>query len=78
MMSNKSINFVKDHSSLSKIVDLALSKKAIELNVLDLRGLSSITDYFVICSGNSEPQVKAISDHIRKGTDKKPYHIEGY
>ena len=78
MMSNKSIDFVKDHSSLSKIVDLALSKKAIQLNVLDLRGLSSVTDYFVICSGNSEPQVKAISDHIRKGTDKKPYHIEGY
>ena len=78
MMSNKSIDFVKDHSALNKIVDLALSKKAIELNVLDLRGLSSITDYFVICSGKSEPQVKAISDHIRKGTTKKPNHIEGY
>jgi ribosome-associated protein len=77
-MSNKLVDFVNNHSSLNKIVDLALSKKAIELNVLDVRGLSSIADYFVICSGNSEPQVKAISDHIRKGTSKKPHHIEGY
>ncbi len=77
-MSNKTDDFVKNHINLNKIVDLALDRKAIELNVLDVRGLSSITDYFVICSGNSEPQVRAISDHIRRGTVKKPHHIEGY
>ena len=77
-MPNKIDDFVKNHSTLNKIVTLALNKKALKLNVLDVRGLSSVTDYFVICSGNSEPQVKAISDNISKGTIKKPYHIEGY
>ena len=49
-----------------------------QLVAMDVRGLSSITDYFVICSGDSEPQVKAIADNIRKGTPKKPNHLEGY
>jgi ribosome-associated protein len=35
--------------------------------VLDLRGISSFTDYFVICSGTSEPHLKAISNGIREG-----------
>ncbi len=35
--------------------------------VLDLRGISSFTDYFVICSGTSEPHLKAISSGIREG-----------
>ena len=32
----------------------------------------------IICHGNSEPQVKAITDSIRKGTPQKPKHLEGY
>ena len=75
-MTDKIDDFVKNHTTLNNIVNLALNKKALKLNVLDVRGLSSVTDYFVICSGNSEPQVKAISDNIRKGTEKKPQHIE--
>jgi ribosome-associated protein len=35
--------------------------------VLDLRGISSFTDFFVICSGTSEPHLKAISNGIREG-----------
>jgi ribosome-associated protein len=35
--------------------------------VLDLRGISSFTDFFVICSGTSEPHLKAISGGIREG-----------
>ncbi len=35
--------------------------------VLDLRGISSFTDYFVICSGTSEPHLKAINSGIREG-----------
>ena len=37
-----------------------------------------LADFFIICHGESEPQVKAITDHIRKGTDYKPRHLEGY
>ena len=45
---------------------------------MDVRGLSSVTDFFVICSGDSEPQVKAIADNIRRRTPHKPRHLEGY
>jgi ribosome-associated protein len=69
---------VKDHMLLKKIVNLALDKKAKDLVILDVRGISSITDFMVICHGNSEPQVKAITDNIRKGTPQKPKYLEGY
>ena len=63
---------------LDEIVSLAFEKKAKEVISLALRGLSSITDYYIICHGNSEPQVKAIVDNIRKKTSFKPKHLEGY
>jgi ribosome-associated protein len=44
----------------------ALSKKAIDTVVLDLGGLTIIADYFVICSGESTTQVKAIAESIEK------------
>ena len=40
--------------------------------------MTSITDHFVICSAVTDIQVKAITDSIRKGTDSKPWRIEGY
>jgi ribosome-associated protein len=46
---------------------LAEDKKAENIVVLDLRGISSFTDYFVICSGTSEPHLKAINSGIREG-----------
>lgn len=51
------------------------------LEVLDLRRLSSFTDYFVIVSGRSDRQVQAICDRIEenlKKKDRKPLGIEGY
>ena len=60
---------------------LMLDKHAKAVTILDLRGLTSITDFFVICTADSDVQVKAIVDHVddslRKAGDK-PYHIEGY
>ena len=47
--------------------ELADTKKAENIVVLDLRELSSVTDYFVICTGTSEPHLRAIVDEI---TDK--------
>lgn len=62
-----------------KIVELAASKKAEEITLLDLHKLTSITDFFIICTGNSGVQVKAITDAIVKGmkSEIKPWHIEG-
>ncbi len=45
--------------------ELADNKKAEDIVVLDVRELSSVTDYFVITSGTSEPHLRAIVDEIR-------------
>lgn len=42
----------------------ASSKKAHDVKVLDVRGISPIADYFVICSGSSTTQVRAIADEV--------------
>lgn len=46
--------------------DAAESKKANDVVILDIRGLSVIADYFVICSANSRTQVQAISDAVKE------------
>lgn len=58
----------------------AIDKKAIDLVVLDVQGLSSVADYFLVCSGRSTPHVKSISDAIReelKEEGSRPLHAEG-
>jgi len=60
--------------------EAADNKKAFDIVVLDLRGLTYITDYFVICSGSNTTQVSAISDWIEQTLAKTgvyPSHIEG-
>jgi ribosome-associated protein len=55
-------------------------KKAFDLLVLDLRGLTSITDYFVICSASNVTQIGAITDgigHALASEGIRPSHIEG-
>lgn len=51
-------------SQLSKVVDLIDDKKGKNITVLNLQGISIITDYFLIASGNSTTQIKAISDYL--------------
>mgnify|MGYP006296853371 FL=1 len=46
----------------------AADKKAGDIVLLDMRGVSDFTDFFLICSGSSEPQLKAISSAIREKT----------
>ena len=58
----------------------ALDKQADDLLVLDVRELTSIADYFIICSGNTSRQVKAIVDEIDYQLSKGrtyPHHVEG-
>ncbi len=47
-----------------KAAELALDKKASNVVVLDLKGLSTIADYFVICSGENRAQIRAIAESI--------------
>lgn len=65
----------------NRITELIFNKKGYDVNILDLRNLTTITDYFVICSGDSDTQVKAIADEIDKKLRDdgiKPWHTEGY
>jgi ribosome-associated protein len=67
-------------SEVERACSLALDLKAVDVVALDLRGLSSATDFFVIASGMSDVQVKAVADHLvdelkREGV--RPEHIEG-
>jgi ribosome-associated protein len=60
--------------------EAADNKKAFDILILDLRRLTYITDYFVICSGSNTTQVSAISDWIGQSLAQKgvhPSHIEG-
>jgi ribosome-associated protein len=61
--------------------ELAENKKAENIVVLDMRDVSSITDYFVIISGTSEPHLRAIADEISdklwEEHDLKPRAIDG-
>lgn len=59
---------------------MALAKKAVDVKVLDLRGLANFTDFFVICSAESSPKVKAVVENIEEGMSAlgiKPMGIEG-
>ena len=62
----------------AKIAQFALDKKADHVLSIDVKKLTSITDQFVICSADTNIQVKAIADGIRKNTAHKPTRIEGY
>jgi len=60
--------------------ELALDKKADDVIALDLRGISSATDFFVMATGNSDTQVKAIAQHVMEMLAKegvRPLHVEG-
>ncbi|MBC7397212.1 MAG: ribosome silencing factor [Bdellovibrionales bacterium] len=62
-------------------VQAAANKKADTIKILDLKALSSFTDYFVICSGSSDRQVQAIADSIAielKEDGYAPISVEGY
>ena len=66
---------------VAKAVEAALDKKASEIVVLDLRQTPAFTDFFVLCSGQNQRQVKAIADAIEESLRAervKPAHVEGY
>jgi ribosome-associated protein len=67
--------------ALRAAVEATRDKKALEIVVLDLRGLASFTDYFLICAGTSRRQIETIADEVREKLGKakrKPTHLEGY
>ncbi len=61
-------------------MEAASDKQATDIVLLDTRGVCSFADYFVICSGEAERQIKAIFDeveHVLKRAGVSPHHREG-
>ena len=61
--------------------EFALEKKAFDVKILDLRKLSSVCDFFVVCSADVEVHAKAIADGIMENLQKRGinfWHNEGY
>ena len=63
-----------------RMVDAASDKKAQDIVLLDVRELSSLADYFIVCSAQVERQIRAIAEGIEEAMDAvqvPPYHREG-
>lgn len=68
-------------ADVARAVQAALDKKAQDVVVLDLRGTPAFTDFFVLCSGLNQRQVKAIADAVEdtlREASIRPAHVEGY
>ena len=66
---------------LEGAVRAAQGRKALDLKVLDLKAVSSFTDFFVICAGTSTRHTQAICDAVveeLKRAGSRPAHVEGY
>jgi ribosome-associated protein len=72
---------MRSEDLLGAIARFAADKKALDVLQLDLRGVLDYTDYFLICSGNTARQTKAIHDGILQGLkhehDTLPRRVEG-
>ena len=74
-------NFSKVLKEAEFISECMLDKKALNIVIIDVHNLTTLTDIFVICTSESQPQTKAIADHIsRKMRSKglRALHSEGY
>ena len=64
-----------------KLAQLSWEKKGNNILILDVKGLTDVTDYFVLVTAESDPHVKAISDYLQDKLEKeklKAWHKEGY
>lgn len=66
--------------ALERASALAADRKGVEMLVLDLRGISNATDFFLLVSGTSDMHVRSIAEHIIEELKKegvRPSHVEG-
>jgi len=65
---------------VERAAELALERKASDVVALDLRGISSATDFFLIGTGGSDIQVRAIAEHVLEEMEEEGWradHVEG-
>ena len=78
-MSNQKNKLSNNH--VKDISRLMLEKKALDIKIIDVRKITTLTDFLIICTSESQPQTRAITDHIQATMKKKklhPLHLEGY
>ena len=63
---------------LNKIISLAKDKKAEDIVAMNVSKITSLSEYFVICSAKNLIQVKAIADNIKDNMQENPWRTEGY
>ena len=79
-MTSRPIRTLPSRELLQLAADAARSKKAEDVVGLDLSTLQGVADYFLICSAQSEPQVKAIAEAVEerlREAGARVWHIEG-
>jgi ribosome-associated protein len=65
---------------VARVVDLLFDRKALDVVVMDLRGISSATDWFIVAGGTSDTHVSAIAGHVVDELKKdgvRPLNVEG-
>ena len=63
---------------LNKIISLAEDKKAEDIVAMNVSKITSLSEFFVICSAKNLIQVKAIADNIKDNIEENPWRTEGY
>ena len=80
-MKSKKID-INDSNSIAKlVVKSMLDKKATDIKIIYVEKLTTLTDIFIVCTSDSDPQSKAITNHIKDNLSDygiKPIHIEGF
>jgi len=69
------------HQLALRAVELAQSKQAEDVVLMDLRAVTNIAAYFVVCTAHSDPQLRAVADAVIEGLaaqKQKVWHAEGY
>jgi ribosome-associated protein len=67
---------MNDRQLLMTAVKAADDKRAEDIMVLNMKGISLIADYFIICHGNSDKQVQAIAREIREKAEELGYSLK--
>lgn len=74
--------FLKTEQLLEKMVEVLKSKKAKNIDIINIKEISILADYFIICSGTSTTHIKTLADElefkINEFNDINPGHKEGY
>ncbi|MDP2302431.1 MAG: ribosome silencing factor [Ignavibacteria bacterium] len=72
---------MKPEQLVKKITELIFEKKGTDVKLINLQPVTTVADYFIICSADSDTQVKAIADNVDKSLRDegiKLWHKEGY